>query len=118
MASMSQQVQLPTTISQVEALATRKATEFALEIGINKIILEGDSEIVFKDLISNGHSLALHGHLILDVQALVPLFPSICFSHVSQTGNKAAHSLARRVILSENLNAWMEDVPPDILDAF
>ena len=42
-ASMSQLVQLPTTVSQVEAMSARKATEFALEIGFDKIILEGDS---------------------------------------------------------------------------
>ena len=64
MASMSQQVQLPTTVSQVEALATRKVAKFTLEIGVNKIVLEGDSEIVYKDLKNNGPSLALHGHLI------------------------------------------------------
>ena len=116
MASMSQLVQLPITVSQVEAMAARKATEFALEIGFDKIILEGDSKIVYKDLMNNGSSLALHGHLIQDVKVLVPLFSSICFSHVSQTGNQAAHSLARRAILSENLNVQMEDVPPDILD--
>ena len=116
MASMSQLVQLPTTVSQVEAMATRKATEFALEIGFDKIILEGNSEIVYKDLMNNGSSLALHGHLIQDVKVLVPLFSSVCFSHVSRTGNQATHSLARRAILSKKLNVWMEDVPLDILD--
>ena len=116
MASMSQQVQVPTTVSEVEALAARKATKFALEIGIYKTILGGDSKIVYKDLMSNDLSLALHGHLIQDVKALVPLFSSICFSHVSQTGNKAAHSLARRAIFLENLNVWMEDISPNILD--
>ena len=45
-------------------MAARKETEFALEIGFDKIILEGDSEIVYKDLMNNGSSLALHGHLI------------------------------------------------------
>ena len=116
MASMSQLVQLPSTVAQVEAMAARKATEFALEIGFDEIILEGDSEIIYKDLLNIGSSLALHGHLIQDVKALVPLFSSICFSHVSQTGNQAADSLARRAILSENLNVWMEEVPPDIID--
>ena len=116
MASMSQLVQLPSTVSQVEAMAARKATKFTLEIGFDKIILEGDSEIIYKDLLNNGSSLALHGHLIQDVKALVSLFSSICFSHVSQTGNQAAHSLARRAILSDNLNVWMEEVPPNILD--
>ena len=78
----------------------RKAAEFTLEIGVNKIVLKGDLEIIYKDLNNNGSSLALHGHLIQDVKALFPLFSSICFSHVSQAGNKAAHSLARRAILS------------------
>ena len=86
------------------ALAVRRAVEFALEIGVNKIVLEGDSEIVYKNLKNNGLSLALHGHLIQDVKALFPLFSSIYFIHVSRAGNKAAHSLARRAILSRNLN--------------
>ena len=97
-------------------MAARKATEFTLEIGFDKIILEGDSEIIYKDLLNNGSSLALHGHLIQDVKALVSLFSSICFSHVIRTGNQAAHLLARRAILSENLNVWLEEVPPDILN--
>ena len=116
MASMSQQVQFPTTVMQVEALAMRKAAKFALEIGVNKVVLEGDLEIVYKDLKNNGPSLALHSHLIQDVKALFPLFSNICFSHVGWAGNKATHSLARRAILSRNLNVWMEDVPPNILD--
>ena len=97
-------------------MAARKATKFTLEIGFDKIILEGDSKKIYKDLLNNGSSLALHGHLIQDVKALVSLFSSICFSHVSQIGNQAAHSLARRAILSDNLNVWMEEVPPNILD--
>ena len=86
------------------AVAARKAAEFALEVGINKVVLEGDSGIVYKDLNNNGPSLALHGHLIQDVKASIPLFTCICFSHVGQLGNKVAHSLARRAILSPNLN--------------
>ena len=97
-------------------MATRKVAEFTLEIGVNKIVLEGNLEIVYKDLKNNGPSLALHGHLIQDVKALFPLFSSIYFSHVSRAGNKAAHSLATRAILSRNLNVWMEDVPPNIHD--
>ena len=86
------------------ALAVRRAVEFALEIGVNKIVLEGDSEIVYKNLKNNGLSLALHGHLIQDVKALFPLFSSICFGDVSRARNKATHSLTRRAILSRNLN--------------
>ena len=64
MASMVQQIPLPTTVAQVEALAVRRATEFALEIGITTAILEGDSETIVKELMEPNPSLALHGHLI------------------------------------------------------
>ena len=40
MASMSQQLPLPTTVAMVEALAARKAVEFALELGLTKVIME------------------------------------------------------------------------------
>ena len=69
MASMSQQIPLPTIVAQVEALAVRRAAVFALEIGINKAILEGNSETIVKELMEPTPSLALHGHLIQDVKS-------------------------------------------------
>ena len=114
MAPLSQQVHLPTTIAQKKALATRKAVEFALEIGLTKVIIEGNSDIVHKDLSNVNFSLALHGHLIQDVKTLIPYFFNISFNHVCRHGNNAAHELTRRAITSPNLTVWMKDVPPDI----
>ena len=37
--------------------------EFALEMGIMQAIVEGDSEIIFKDLINFEPSPGLHSHL-------------------------------------------------------
>ncbi|KAL4621404.1 hypothetical protein ACB092_06G225000 [Castanea dentata] len=71
MASLSQQIPLPTTVAQVEAMAARRAVEFA-------------------------PSLALHGLLIRDAQDLAISFTSINFSHVCRQGNIVAHNLARR----------------------
>ena len=50
LASMSQQVPLPTTVAQVEALAARRAVEFVLEIDITKVVIEGDSESIYREL--------------------------------------------------------------------
>ena len=58
LASLSQQIPLPTTVSEVETLAGRRALEFAAEIGVNKVILEGDSSILIKALRGRNHSLA------------------------------------------------------------
>ena len=48
MASLSQQIPPPYTIIEVEALTARRALEFAMEIGIDQDILEGDSKILIK----------------------------------------------------------------------
>ena len=44
--------------------------ELALEIGLNKGVLEGDSLILMNALNSNSHSLAQFGHIINDIQYL------------------------------------------------
>lgn len=114
-ASLSQQIPLPTTIIPVEALAVRRVATFAKEIGIMAAVLKGDSDIVYKDLISLDLSLALHGHIIHDVKQLTTLLTSLRFAHVCRQGNRVAHTLARRASSSPNLNVWMENVALDIL---
>ena len=56
--------------------------EFALEMGIMQAIVEGDSEIIFKDLINFEPSPGLHSHLIEDIKLPASHFSSINFSHV------------------------------------
>ena len=99
----------------MEALAAWTAAEFVMEIGINQVIIEGDSEVIYKYLIDPGPSHALHGHLICDVLQLASVFSLCSFNNVGRTGNYVAHNLARRAILTHDLNVWMEEVPPDIL---
>ena len=45
----------------IEALAAIWALEFALEVSINRVIVEGDSEVVVKALATEEFSLASHG---------------------------------------------------------
>ena len=50
MVSSSQQIPLLGTVVEVEALAARKELELALDCGLDKVILEGDCEILMKML--------------------------------------------------------------------
>lgn len=102
MASLSQQIPLPTTVAQVEALAARRAIELVVELGVTRAIIEGDSETICQELSNLSPSLALHGLLIKDAQQLVTAFTDISFSYVCLQGNIVAHSLARRAILNQN----------------
>ena len=61
---MSQQLPLPITVAQVEALAVKRDVEFVLELGITNVVFEGDLESICRELQDPGPSLALHGHLI------------------------------------------------------
>ena len=99
----------------MEALAARRAAEFALEIGIDQVIIKGDSEVIYKDLIDLGPSLALHGHLIYDTLQVANVFSCCIFNTVGRTGNYVAHHLARRATSTHDLNVWMKEVPPNIL---
>ena len=96
-------------------MAARRAAEFSLEIGIDQVIIEGDSEVIYKDQIDPRPSLALHKHLICDILQFASVFSLCTFNTVGQTGNYVAHCLARRAILTHDLNVWMEEMPPDIL---
>lgn len=112
-ASLSQQIPQPTTVAQVEALATRRTVEFGLEIGITSAVFEGDSDTISKDLNNPDQSLSLLEHLIEDVKMLTPFLNCISFTYVGRQGNRVAHALVRWVN-SPSLTFWMEDVPPDI----
>ncbi|KAK9997384.1 hypothetical protein SO802_022070 [Lithocarpus litseifolius] len=74
MGSMSQVVPLPQTIVELEALAALKALEFAADLGLFNVILEGDSEILINALMDNSLSLASFGLLIQDIKAYAEFF--------------------------------------------
>ena len=56
-------------------------------------IVEGDSEIIFKDLINFEPSQGLHSHLIEDIKLLASHFSCINFPHVRRQGN-VVHTLS------------------------
>lgn len=54
---MVEQVLLPNLVAAVEAIAAVRVVSFAKEIGLNFIVLEGDSEIIINSLKSDEVSL-------------------------------------------------------------
>ena len=80
---------------ELETLAVAKALQFAIDLGLSKVILEGDSEIVINVSNENSQSLASFGLLIRDVKNTANYIQCISFSHVHRDGNCIAHNLAR-----------------------
>ena len=78
MASLSQPIQLPKSVKEVETLAARRELDFSLELGFDNIVLEGDSEILIKTLQTGNTSLAQYGH-IANERYTLPCFASLSF---------------------------------------
>ena len=63
-ASMAESFQLPFSVTIVEVIAAKKALQFAKDLGLSSIVLEGDSKITIDGLMGEDSSLAEYGHLI------------------------------------------------------
>ena len=84
MASLTQQIPLPSSVIEVEVLAARKALELMIELGFNNITLEGDSEVLIKSLVKGDNSLAHYGHLLANIHVFMARFSSLHLSHVGR----------------------------------
>ena len=69
MASMSQIIPLPLIVVELKTLAAIKALEFATDLGLASVVLEGDLEILANALMDALLSLASFGLLIQDIKA-------------------------------------------------
>ena len=88
---------------------------FAVEIGITKAVLDGDSLTIMNALSSDRHSLALFGLIINDVKFSAKFFDQLHYSHVKRECNTLVHCLARHAFDISDFLVWMEDVPPQFL---
>ena len=83
-----------------EALACRKAVGFARELSLFSVIVEGDSMRIVQAASNKRENLTLFGHVIKENHDSCSSFTRISFQHVRREGNKLAHALARRAVLS------------------
>ena len=80
--------------------------------------LEGDSLQVIKAINNTKPSKASFGHIIDEIKLLSSFLPCYSFVHVRREGNKLAHALAGRAILSTDIDVWLEDLPRNLDDVF
>jgi ribonuclease HI len=99
-----------------EAIGAFYAADFGRDIGVQNVILEGDSLIVVKALQTEAENLSLYGHFIDDTRLLLRQFRTAEIQHVKRQANQAAHGLAKEAVKDCIDNIWMEDSPPCISD--
>ena len=118
MASLSQRIPLPTSVIEVEALAARRAMEFALELGFDNVTLEGDSEVLVKTLKNGGNTLVHYGNMIAGILFLTSHFSKVQFSFVRRQCSRLAQSLAKRASIIQQMSICMGEVPLELMPVF
>ena len=103
---------------EVEALAASKALEFAQEMGLAEVVLDGDSSLLMAALNSKKPVLAPFGLMIQDSLSLSSAFSKLSYSHTKREGNTVVHNLAQLAVNFPNCVIWMEDVPSDVLSFY
>ena len=99
---------------EVEALAAATALALAEDLGMQRVILEGDSLVIIKALREEEQFFSPVGLLLEDVRMLSLSFQQLLYSHTKREGNSVAHNLARYANSIPEFLVWMEDVPPCI----
>ena len=106
------------TGEEAEFLACRRALEFAVDAGFNRLIIEGDNSNVSHAISSSAVNTSLFGNVVDDIRHLIRGLHWAAICCVSRSGNRVAHALAQhaRFRLDEDVY-WMEDSPPPAIDA-
>ena len=117
-ALLSEKLPRAYSAEEVEVLAAARALVFAREIGVDNIILEGDSSTVIKALQGEDRSLSACGLLIEDVKLLSRSFSKWLYSHIRRESNKLAYCLARFLVSISDFEVLMEFVPSPLVAIF
>ena len=94
-AALLEKVTLPPFVDDLEALAWRRSVTFAMELGLQEVIFEGDFGVVYKNLTTTSPSLASFGHITDETRNLVSQFRFASFSHVKRSGNTVVSGRVR-----------------------
>ena len=84
MASLIQKIRFPHSVESIEALAAKRAIQFALELGLQEGEFEGDLEIIVKALKDDRPSHAPFGLIVEDARALSSNLEKVQFNHVKR----------------------------------
>ena len=94
-----------------EALACCWAVQFTVDLGLHRVIFEGDSAIVINAVSA---TLSSYGFIVEDILSLVSSFLSFEFVHVPRSDNIVANALAKKAKELVGCQVWSADMLVDI----
>jgi hypothetical protein len=84
---------------------------FGVELGYQRIILEGDALEIVQALRNKDPSWSRYGQLIEDTKAKLNSLPFWTVSHVCRNANEPAHRLAQAAIHQSCEGVWLQNIP-------
>ena len=67
-----------------------------MEIGLRRVVFEGDSALVINAITQEGAKFSTYGHIIVDIHCLDAEFQFVNFNYVSRVCNCVADALAKK----------------------
>ena len=110
-AALSRKLHTPLGVAEAETKAAKMGLQFAKNIGVRDIILEGDSLNVYHALLGLLAPPPLVDAVILGVQNACSKFHYVGFSYIRCKGNRPAHLLAKYAKGIDDYCTWIEESP-------
>ena len=84
------------SVVELEALACQRAVQFALEIGLTQVVVEGDSVTVIEVLNNGTGQFSSYGNILGDIHFQSTCFQHVEFKYISRVCNFVADALAKK----------------------
>lgn len=94
-----------------EAVGAWSAAQFVRQLGMDQIILEGDSLGVVQSLQGEGNSWAMAGQMLDDVKITLGSCRAWQVRHVRREANSAADRLAKHALSLNGEHQWRLSIP-------
>lgn len=108
---MAMKIHAPLGALEVEAKAFEAGIIFVRDVGVQDIILEGDSMIMYRALIELSPPPQSVASIVEGILEIVREFRSVQFSHTRRQGNIPAHILAKQASSIADFTVWIEENP-------
>lgn len=97
-AAMCKRIDAPLGAVEAEAMAYKIGLIFAKDIGIQEVVIEGDSLILHRALSDESKPPSSVSTVVQEMQEMCGEFHKVEFSHIRRQGNRATHLLAKHAI--------------------
>ena len=104
---LSQKIARSQSVEHTEALTARKAVILVKELMLFQVCFEGDCQRVIQAINAPRACHTLFGHIIEEIHCFSSSLVGCSFLHVQREGNKLAHALVRRAVLSTDTDVWV-----------